>query len=62
MSAVYNHKFWNLVKELVLKHRSDLKPCKFYEANKSLVEREYKLLSSKPIPPMEYGVSSRLQK
>ena len=60
MTAPYNQKFWNLVKELVMKHRSNLKPCKFYAANKELVNKEYKLLIKKT--PLEYGVPSRLQK
>lgn len=41
-----NKKFWELVKELVLKHNSELKPCKFYEANKRYVNQEYKKLFS----------------
>ena len=39
---MYNEKFWSFVKQMVTKHQSYLKPCKFYAENKTLVENEYK--------------------
>ena len=30
-----------------LKNKSDLKPCKFYEANKQLVDKEFKIVVEK---------------
>lgn len=64
MSVPYNQRFWTLVKDLVITSQSKLKPCKFYEVNKNLVEHEYKLLISKSEkkPHLKFGVSTRLQK
>lgn len=39
---MYNGKFWLFVKQLVTKHQSSLKPCKFYEQNKNAVDSEYR--------------------
>ena len=47
MSSKINNKFWDLVKLLVLKNKSDLKPCKFYEANKQLVDKKFNVIVEK---------------
>ena len=39
---MHNEKFWSFVKQMITKHQSSLKPCKFYAENKTLVENEYK--------------------
>jgi hypothetical protein len=64
MSGHYNQKFWVMVKGLMVKHHSDLKPCKFHEANRTLVEREYRLLNSKPInkPRLDLNVYIKMSK
>ena len=41
-SVVFNEKFWSLVKQLVKNHKSPLKSCKFYAANKDLVNKEFR--------------------
>lgn len=50
---MYNEKFWAFVKQMVTKHQSSLKPCKFYAENKTLVENEYKkfITTTRIYPP-----------
>lgn len=56
---MYNEKFWAFVKQMVTKHQSSLKPCKFYAENKNLVENEYKkfIITTRIYPPDGKGPS-----
>lgn len=37
-----NEKFWVFVKQMVIKYKTPVKPCKFYTENKKIVDSEYR--------------------